>query len=176
MAIIPYQGAVPKIGAECFIAPDAWITGKVELADRVALFFGVVMRGDIQRIIVGAESNFQEHAVVHTSRGLKDCVVGKRVTVGHRAILHGCVVEDSCIIGMGSTILDNARIGRYCIVGANALITMNSVFAEGQLILGSPAKAVRALTQAERASIESSADSYLAVSKEYRQYFATAGV
>ena len=171
MAVVSYLDNIPEIGNEVFIAPNAWLTGKVKIGDRSSLFFGVVMRGDIQRIIIGNESNFQEHCIVHTSRGLQDCTVGNRVTVGHGAILHGCTINDSCIIGMGAVILDGASIGKNCIVGAKSLVTMNTQIPEGSMVFGSPAKVIRKLTEKELKEIQDSADSYLKVSKNYREYF-----
>ncbi len=171
MAIIPYLEHQPEISEDAFIAPNAWLTGKVIIGSKASVFFGVVARGDIQYIKIGAESNIQDNAVLHTSRGLKDLIIGKRVTVGHGAILHGCQISDSCIIGMGSTILDNAVIGSNCIIGANSLITMNTVIPEGSLAVGSPAKVVRKLTEKEITEIQASADSYLKVSANYKEYF-----
>ncbi|RIL10454.1 MAG: gamma carbonic anhydrase family protein, partial [Proteobacteria bacterium] len=106
MPVIAYQENKPQIGPECFIAPDAWVIGKAEIGDHVSIFFGAVIRGDIQAIKIGSGSNLQEHVMLHTSHGLQDCIVGEDVTVGHRAIIHGCTVRSSCIIGMGSVILD----------------------------------------------------------------------
>lgn len=171
MPLIPYKGINPVVGKDVFIAPNAWVTGKVTLGDEVSLFFGVVMRGDIQNIIIGEGTNLQEHCIVHTSRGLNDCVVGRYVTVGHGAILHGCRISDYCIIGMNSTILDDAEIGENCIIGANSLVSMRSKIPPGTLAFGSPAKPVRDLTEKELKEIRDSAQSYLNVSKEYREYF-----
>ncbi|MCO6429825.1 MAG: gamma carbonic anhydrase family protein [Deltaproteobacteria bacterium] len=171
MPVIPFGDHVPVLGKDVFLAPDAWVTGKVQLGDQVSLFFGAVMRGDIQRIIVGARSNFQEHCLVHTSRGLNDCIIGEDVTVGHGAILHGCTVQDRCIIGMNSTILDDAVIESDCIIGANSLVTMRTRIPSGSLALGSPAKVVRHLTDKELKEIKDSAASYLKVANTYRDYF-----
>jgi gamma-carbonic anhydrase len=171
MPVIPYLDHKPEIGNDVFIAPNAWVTGKTTLGDKSSLFFGVVMRGDIQRIIVGCETNFQEHCIVHTSRGLQDCTVGNRVTVGHGAILHGCCIEDYCIIGMGSVILDGAKISKNCIIGAQSIVTMNTVIPEGSLALGNPARVIRPLKANELKEIQDSADSYLKVAKNYMDYF-----
>ncbi len=173
MPVIPYLEFVPEIAEDVFIAPNAWVTGKVSIGARSSLFFGVVARGDIQKIIIGSETNIQEHCIIHTSRGLQDCVIGNRVTIGHGAILHGCTVNDSCIIGMGAVILDGANIGKNCIIGAHSLVTMNTVIPEGHLAFGSPAKAVRKLTEREFKELQDSADSYLKVSKNYKSYFLT---
>jgi len=171
MPVIPYHDHTPQIGAEVFIAPNAWVTGKVTLSDRVSILFGAALRGDIQRIIIGQGSNIQDNAVIHTSRGLSDCVLGDFVTVGHCAVLHGCRVNHHCIIGMGSTILDDAIIEENCIIGANSLVTMRTVIPAGHLALGAPAKAVRRLNERELKELQDSADSYIKVGRVYRQWF-----
>ena len=167
MPIVPYKDTTPVVGEGCFIAPDAWITGKTIIGDSVSILFGAVLRGDIQEISVGEGSNLQEHAVVHTSRGLGPCRIGKDVTVGHHAVLHGCTVQDRCIIGMASTILDGAIVSSDCIVGANALVPMNMVIPERSLVLGVPAKVVRTLTDKEVQEIKDSAAAYRKVGIEY---------
>jgi carbonic anhydrase/acetyltransferase-like protein (isoleucine patch superfamily) len=160
MAIIPYLDKIPSTGKDLFLAPDAWLIGDVSVGDNVSIFFGAVLRGDINPIKIGTGSNIQEQAVLHTSWGLGPCVVGENVTVGHGAILHGCTIEDHCIIGMGSTILDNAVIGHDSLVGANSLVTMNTVIPPNSLVLGSPAKVVRQLTEKELKEIRRSAKAY----------------
>lgn len=167
MPVIPFEQHIPDVSRALFIAPDAWITGQVSLADGVSVFFGCSLRGDLQRISVGRGSNLQESALLHTSVGLCDCVVGEDVTVGHHAILHGCTIKNSCIIGMGATILDEALIEEECIIGANSLVSMGTVISAGSLAYGSPAKVVRKLTPEEIASIHDSAARYRRVAAEY---------
>ncbi|MBN8550726.1 MAG: gamma carbonic anhydrase family protein, partial [Deltaproteobacteria bacterium] len=104
MPILPFKSHHPKLGEGTFLAPDAWVIGQVSIGKNVSIFFSSVLRGDIQKISVGPGTNIQEHSLLHTSSGLGDCTVGENVTVGHRAILHGCTVGNNCIIGMGSTI------------------------------------------------------------------------
>lgn len=169
---IPFQTKTPEIGKECFIAPDAWVIGDVVFGPKVSAFFGVVARGDIKSIRVGAGTNLQEHALLHTSTGLTDCIVGENVTVGHRAILHGCTVEDSCIIGMGATILDGAVVGKYSIVGAQSLVPMGMKIPERSLVLGVPAKVVRTISEKEIKNIDDSAQHYRALGAEYLAQFA----
>ncbi len=171
MPVIPFNSEQPVIGQDCFIAPDAWLTGKVTLGERVSIFFGAVLRGDIQAISVGAGSNIQEHAVLHSSHGLTPCLVGCGVTVGHRAIVHGASVGNNCIIGMGATILDGAEIAENCIIGANSLVTMNTKIPRGVLAVGSPAKVVRPLTAEEIESIKQSAQGYIKTGASYANYF-----
>lgn len=172
MAIIPFEDHSPKIGRTAFVAPDAWVIGKVEVGDDVSIFFGAVLRGDIQRITVGSGTNIQEHALLHTSHDLPDCVVGSNVTVGHRAIVHGCTIEDECIVGMGSTVLDGAVVGAGSIVGAQALVPMNAKIPPRSLVVGVPAKVVRTLTEAEVESIRLSAKHYIETGRKFGAYFA----
>ena len=171
MPIIPFQNHHPLAAESIFIAPDAWVIGKVIIGENVSLFFCTVVRGDIQQIKIGAGTNIQEHSLLHSSTGLTDCIVGENVTVGHRAILHGCTVKDNCIIGMGSTILDGAIIGENCIIGANSLVTMGVEIPAGHLALGSPAKAVRKLSSKEIKEISESAKHYQELGREYRAQF-----
>lgn len=173
MPIIDFEQSTPKIGERLFLAPDAWIIGKSEIGDDISIFFGAVLRGDINRVLVGSGSNIQEHAVLHTSYGLGDVVVGKDVTVGHHAILHGCKISDRCIIGMNSVVLDDAEIGEDSIVGAHSLISMGKKFPPRSLIFGSPAKFIRELSTEEVLSIKHSASRYREKGTSYRQNFAT---
>lgn len=171
MPIIPYASDTPTVGKGSFIAPDAWITGKVTIATDVTILFHAVLRGDVNGIFVGHGTNIQDHAMLHTSTGLGDCIVGDFVTIGHSAIIHGCKVESNCIIGMGATILDGAIIGENCIVGANSLVTMNTEIPPGSMVMGSPAKVVRALNQIEIEGIKASAVGYIETGRVYREFF-----
>ena len=121
----------------------------MELGPHVSVWPGCILRGDQGRIVVGAESNIQDGTVIHATRGLSSTSVGERVTVGHRVVLHGCRVDDDCLIGMGSIILDNARIRRFCVVGAGAVVPLSRDIPERSLVLGMPGKAVRQLSEAE---------------------------
>lgn len=167
MPIVSFKDHAPQIDPSAFIAPNAWVTGKVKIGERAAILFGAAIRGDIQRIFIGDESNVQDNAVLHTSRGLNDLIVGSRVTIGHGAILHGCKVNDLCIIGMGSIILDDAEVGPECIIGANSLVPMRMKIPPGTLAFGSPARVIRDLKPAELQELRDSAQSYVDVSREY---------
>ncbi|MBP2461077.1 MULTISPECIES: gamma carbonic anhydrase family protein [unclassified Rhizobium] len=136
----------PKLPApdRFWIAPDANVIGKVELGEDVGIWFGVTLRGDNEPITVGARSNIQEGVMVHTDPAYP-VVIGSDCTIGHHAIVHGCVIGDNSLVGMGATILNGARIGRNCLVGANALVTEGKEFPDNSLIVGSPAKAIRTL-------------------------------
>jgi carbonic anhydrase/acetyltransferase-like protein (isoleucine patch superfamily) len=168
MPIIDFEQFSPQIAQRLFLAPDAWVIGKTEIGDDVSIFFGAVLRGDINRVLVGSGSNIQEHSVLHTSQGLGDVVVGKDVTVGHRAILHGCKISDRCIIGMNSVLLDDAEIGEDSIVGAHSLVSMGKKFPARSLIFGSPAKFIRELSEQEVKSIKDSAARYREKGAWYR--------
>jgi carbonic anhydrase/acetyltransferase-like protein (isoleucine patch superfamily) len=130
-----------------WIAPDAHVIGRVRLGRDVGIWFGAVLRGDNEPIDIGEATNIQEGAVLHTDEGAP-LTVGAGCTVGHRAILHGCTIGENSLIGMGATVLNHARIGANCLIGANALITEGKEFPDNSLIVGAPAKAIRALDEA----------------------------
>ena len=151
----------PVLGNGVYLAKTAVVLGDVTLGDYSSVWYGAVLRGDINRIVVGANSNIQDNAVVHLADDFP-CLIGDWVTVGHSAIVHACTVGDECLIGMGATILDGAEIGAQSIVGANALVTGGMKVPPGSLVLGSPAKVVRALTTDERAGLKYWAEKYVA--------------
>lgn len=171
MPVIPFQDKHPQIGNNVFIAPDAWVIGDVTLADNVTILFGAVLRGDILPIVVGEGSNIQDHSMLHTSHGQSPCTVGVSVTVGHRAILHGCTVSDGCLIGMGATILDNATVGTNAIVGAQSLVPVGMEIPESTLALGVPAKVRREVTEEDRKIVALGVASYREVGRLYQEYF-----
>lgn len=143
-----------------WVAPDAHVIGRVILGEDVGIWFGAVIRGDNEPITIGARTNIQEGAMLHADPGMP-LTVGADVTVGHHAILHGCTVGDNALIGMGATVLNRARIGANCIVGANALVTEGKEFPDFSLIVGAPAKAVRTLDAATAEQLRSSAAHYV---------------
>jgi len=151
-----------------FVAKHAIIVGDVTLAEECGVWFHATLRGDVEPIRIGARTNIQEGAVLHVDPGYP-VTVGAGVTIGHRAIVHGATIHDNVIIGMGSTILNGAQIGENSIVGANALVTEGKQFPPGSLILGSPAKVVRALTAEEIARIQQGAETYVARAAAFRQ-------
>jgi carbonic anhydrase/acetyltransferase-like protein (isoleucine patch superfamily) len=173
MPIISFGSDTPVVHPTAFIAPDAWIIGKVTIGPNVSIFFNAVLRGDIQPITVGAGSNIQEHSLLHTSHGLDPVTIGEDCTIGHRAIIHGCSIGDRCLIGMGATVLDNASIGNDCLVGAHALVTKNTIIAPSCLVMGTPAKTVRELTAEELLSLRESAEGYKKLGSTYREAFRT---
>jgi gamma-carbonic anhydrase len=164
--LLPYRDKYPIIGTRAFVAPDATLIGDVTLGDDASVFFQCVLRGDINAIRVGARSNIQDHTTVHLASAVPT-IVGEDVSVGHRCILHACTVGDRVLVGMGSILMDNVVIGEDSIIGAGSLIPKGKVFPPGSLIVGSPARLVRPLTDEEKASIPALARKYIGVKEEY---------
>jgi carbonic anhydrase/acetyltransferase-like protein (isoleucine patch superfamily) len=162
-----FQGMLPRVGADVFVAPSACVIGDVELGDRASVWHGAVVRGDVWRIRVGELSNIQDLCVCHVTTGGPDLVIGREVTVGHRAILHSCVVEDRCLVGMGSVILDGARVGRGSIVGAGSVLLPGTVVPPNTLVAGVPAKVKRELDAAESEKLSRGAAEYHALALSY---------
>lgn len=147
-------------------APTATLIGKVRLQARASVWFGAVLRGDNELIDIGADSNVQDGAVMHTDMG-SPLTLGTGVTVGHNAMLHGCSVGDYSLIGINAVVLNGARIGKHCIIGANALIAEGKVIPDGSLVVGSPGKIARELTEAQKRMLEDSAAHYVANAQRY---------
>ena len=156
------------VGDDYFVAPTAAVIGRVALGREANVWFGAVLRGDVNTIEIGEGTNIQDNAVVHVD-GDAPTWIGAHVTVGHSAVVHGCTVGDYSLIGIGATILSHAKIGRFCLVGAGALITERKEFPDRSLIIGVPARRVRELTDAEIASLEKSAAHYAARGRAYRR-------
>jgi carbonic anhydrase/acetyltransferase-like protein (isoleucine patch superfamily) len=149
----------PKLGKSVYIARGAVVLGNVTLGDNASIWYGAVLRGDINRIVIGHHTNIQDNAVVHVSDGYS-CTIGNRVTVGHSAIVHASKVGDETLVGMGSVILDGAVIGEQSLIGAQAMVKQGMKIPPGSLVLGAPAKIVRALTRRERSRLKSFAAKY----------------
>ena len=162
------DGISPSFGEGAWAAPSADLIGDVRLGARASIWFGAVIRADNTPIIIGLESNVQDGAVGHSDPGAP-LTIGDRVTVGHQAILHGCTVRDGALIGMGARVLNGAIIGERCLVGAGALVTEGKMFEPQMLIVGSPARAIRALTELEVAALAVSAAHYAAKAAHYAQ-------
>ncbi len=148
------------LGLGVYIARGAVVVGDVRLGDGSSIWYNAVLRGDINYIQVGRCSNVQDNAVLHLAEELP-CIVGNHVTIGHGAIVHACVIGDESLIGMGATVLDGSVIGNQCLIGANALVTPGTKVPDGSLVLGSPAKIVRALRPEERSGLKTWADKYV---------------
>jgi carbonic anhydrase/acetyltransferase-like protein (isoleucine patch superfamily) len=168
MSLYSLDGVAPELPREgrFFVAPDANLIGRVRLREDANVWFGATLRGDNEWIDVGERSNVQDHSVLHTDMGCP-LTIGADVTIGHSVILHGCVIGDGSMIGMGATIMNNARIGRFCIVGANALIPEGKEFPDYSLILGAPAKVSRALEPSVAEGLLKAARHYVENGRRY---------
>jgi carbonic anhydrase/acetyltransferase-like protein (isoleucine patch superfamily) len=167
MPVRKYGGVTPTIGAGVFVAETAAVIGDTVIGDGSSIWFGTVVRGDQMPIRIGSRTSIQDNAVIHVTSDVSGTTVGDRVTVGHGVILHACTVEDDCIIGMGSIILDRSRIGRGSIVGAGALVTPGTVIPPGSMVLGAPARVKRPITDEERAWIAASYEHYVELTQRY---------
>ena len=143
-----------------WIAPDASVIGRVRLASQVSIWFGAVLRGDNEWIEIGSRSNIQDRSVLHTDWG-SPLTIGSNVTVGHSVVLHGCTIGDYSLVGIGSVIMNDARIGRHCLIGSNTLVTSGKQIPDGSLVMGSPAKIIRDVTDEERELLSASAEVYV---------------
>ncbi|MGX9146012.1 gamma carbonic anhydrase family protein [Mesorhizobium sp. 128a] len=150
-----------------WIAADATLIGDIEVGRNAGFWFGVVIRGDNEAIVIGADSNVQEHTVMHTDPGFP-LTIGQGCTIGHRALLHGCTIGDNSLIGMGAIVLNGARIGKNSLVGAGALVTEGKEFPDNSLIVGSPARVIRTLDDAAVARLRASAAHYVANGKRFK--------
>ena len=158
----------PKNSGENWVAPNAVVIGDVTLEKNSSIWFNAVLRGDIELITIGENSNIQDGSVLHTDPGYP-LTVGKGVTVGHMVMLHGCQISDDTLIGIGSIILNNAKIGKNCIIGANTLITENKVIPDNSLVVGSPGRVLRKVTDEEIKSILENGKHYVDFSKKYKK-------
>ena len=171
-----FKGIDPNIGANSWIAPSADVVGDVTCGADCSIWFGCVVRGDVHYIKIGNRTNIQDLSMIHVTHYKNDdkstgnpTIIGDDVTIGHRVMLHGCTVEDACLIGMSATILDGAVIGKESIVGAGALVTKNKVFPPRSLIMGTPAKVIRELTAEEVEELYASAKRYVAFKRDYQE-------
>jgi carbonic anhydrase/acetyltransferase-like protein (isoleucine patch superfamily) len=154
-------------GGARFIAPTATVTGDVTLGEETGIWFGAVLRGDRDRIEVGAGSNIQDNAVVHTSKGFP-ARIGKEVSVGHGAILHGCTIHDRVLVGMGAIVMNGAVVGEDSIIAAGAVVTEGSVIPPGSVVMGVPGKVVKQATASQKEGIRKNAESYIGLAKSYQ--------
>jgi carbonic anhydrase/acetyltransferase-like protein (isoleucine patch superfamily) len=165
--IVPFGEATPKIDPSAWVAPNATLVGSVNLGPRASVFYGAVLRGDTDAIVIGAESNIQDNVTMHTDTGLV-LTVGSGVSVGHGATLHGCTVENDSLIGMGATVLNGAVIGAGSLVAAGAVVREHAVIPPGSLVAGVPAKVVRQLSDEERAGLVENARHYVELGQAHR--------
>ncbi len=168
MAIYELDGIAPKLGEGAWVADSADVVGNVELADGANVWFGAVIRGDDPTPIrVGRRSNIQDGSVLHSDPG-KPLTIGDDVTIGHKVMLHGCTIGDGSLIGIGAVVLNNARIGKGCLVGAGSLVTEGKEFPDGSMIMGSPAKVVRALSPEQIQGLLGVAAHYVSNAKRFK--------
>jgi len=169
MPLYAIDGTEPSFAdaASNWLAPDATLIGDVRVGRNAGFWFGVVIRGDNEPVVIGADTNVQEHTVMHTDPGFP-LTIGQGCTIGHRAMLHGCTIGDNSLIGMGAIVLNGAKIGRNSLVGAGALVTEGKEFPDNSLIVGSPAKAIRVLDDAAIARLRGSAAHYVANGKRFK--------
>ena len=168
MAIYKVDGRAPQVGAAAFVADNATLAGDVTLAEESSVWYGAVLRADTGRITVGAGSNVQDNAVLHTGPGL-DVTVGRGTSVGHGAVVHGCTVGDGCLIGMHATILNGAVIGDGCLIAAGALVPENMQVPAGSLVIGIPGKVVRPVSAAQAAAIKANEEEYLELARAHAE-------
>lgn len=176
MTLHTLDGIIPSLpeDGDFWIAPGAHLIGRVTLGAGVGIWFGAVLRGDCELIEVGAGSNIQENSVLHSDPGFP-MIVGRGVTVGHRAMLHGCIIGDNVLVGMGAMVMNGARIGDNCLIGAGAMITEGKEIPAGSLVLGAPGKVVRALDAEAIAGLRASAEHYRQNMRRFRKGLETPG-
>jgi carbonic anhydrase/acetyltransferase-like protein (isoleucine patch superfamily) len=167
MAIYELDGVSPRIADSAWVADSAEVMGDVVLGEEVSLWFGVVARGDTAAIRIGAQTNVQDLSVLHADVGMP-LTIGSGVTVGHKAMLHGCAVGDDSLIGIGAVVLNGAKIGKGCLVGAGSLVTEGKEFPDGSMIMGTPAKVVRQLTPEQLQGLRDSARHYVANAQRFK--------
>ncbi|MED5418793.1 MAG: gamma carbonic anhydrase family protein [Verrucomicrobiota bacterium] len=164
--IEPFEDHWPEIDESAFVAASADLIGRVRIGAEASVWYNSTLRGDIHEVVIGPRSNVQDNAVLHVESD-RGCYLGELVTVGHGAIVHACTIKDEVLVGMGATVLDGAVIGERSIIGANTLVTMNTEIPPGSLVLGSPGKVVRLLSEEEQAGVAIRAQKYVENSRKF---------
>lgn len=167
--ILAYRGMLPEIAASAFLAPTATVVGDVHVGEESGIWFGVILRGDVNRIRIGRRTNLQDGTIVHVTSGTHPTTIGDGVTVGHGAKLHGCTIGDGCLIGIGAIVLDGAEIGDESMVAAGSLVTPDTIAPPRSLLVGSPARIKRSLTDDELGLLKTLADRYVVYRLDYQQ-------
>jgi len=167
--IRPYRGFTPKIAASAYVDASAQVIGDVAVGERSSVWPLVTIRGDVNHIRIGDETSIQDNSVLHVDHRLHPCLVGNRVTVGHSVVLHGCVVEDEALIGIGAIVLNGAKIGRGAIVAAGALVPEGMAVPAGTLVMGTPAKARRSVTPEEQERFQANCRNYVTIAAIYKE-------
>ena len=165
--IISFKGITPKIGENVYIAPNAYIIGDVVIGDNCAIMFGAIIRGDVNYIRIGNNTNVQDNAVLHVTRDKYPLIIGDNVSIGHSAVVHGCIVEDDVLIGIGAKILDGAKIRKNCIIAAGAVVKERSEIPANSLVVGIPGQIKKKLDKRDIERIKFSADSYKITREDY---------
>jgi carbonic anhydrase/acetyltransferase-like protein (isoleucine patch superfamily) len=166
--IRPFGGKVPRLADGVFVAPSADVIGDVVIGERSTIWYGAVLRGDVESIRVGADTSIQDNTVIHVDSSGFATVVGDRVTVGHSVVLHGCAVGDDALIGIGAIVLNGAEVGQGAMIGAGSLVTPGTKVPPGMLALGSPARVKRPLTEEEKRHIRLGVERYVKLGREHR--------
>lgn len=164
-----YRGIYPKVAASCYIDSSAQVIGDVEVGERSSIWANATLRGDVNYIRIGEESNVQDNSVIHVEHDIYPTVVGNRVTVGHSVTLHGCVIEDDCLIGIGAIVLNGAKIGAGSVVAAGALVPERMQIPPASMVMGVPAKVKREVTSEEQARFRENAQNYVRYRQIYRE-------
>jgi carbonic anhydrase/acetyltransferase-like protein (isoleucine patch superfamily) len=166
--LITLRTAAPQVDATAYVQASAQVIGDVHIGAESSIWFNVVLRGDVHHIRIGRRSNIQDNSTVHVTRDRHPTLIGDDVTVGHNVVLHGCTIGNRVLVGIGAIVIDRCVVGDDCLIGAGALLTPGTTIAPGHLVLGSPARAVRPLTDAERDHLLRSAAGYVANAARYR--------
>ncbi|MBO3272616.1 gamma carbonic anhydrase family protein [Hymenobacter defluvii] len=169
MLLLPVRGKQPEISPDCYVADNATIVGDVVLGARCTVWFNAIIRGDVNSIRIGEQTNIQDGVVIHCTYQRAATVIGSRVSIGHRAIVHGCTVEDDVLIGMGAIVMDHAVVGSGCIIAAGAVVLENTQCEPGYLYAGVPARKIKPVTDEQRTTIQRTADNYV----QYASWFKT---
>ena len=167
MSFLPFKNKVPKISSDCFIAPNSVIIGDVEIGSHSSIWFGTVLRGDVFHIKVGFNTNIQDNSVVHVTTNKYPTLIGNNVTIGHSVTLHGCLINDNSLVGIGSIVMDECELGEWSIIAAGSVVKPNTKIPSGKLWGGLPAKEIRDVNDKEREWIKELSNNYLELSKQY---------
>lgn len=173
--ILPFEGVAPRLGPMVWVAPGATIVGDVQIGSESSVWYGTVVRGDVNAIHIGARTNLQDQCVVHVTKDRFGTFIGDEVTIGHRAVVHGCHVADGALIGIGAIVLDGAQVGEEALVGAGALVTPGTEIAPRSLAIGIPARVVRELSADELRAQKERALTYVATAREHASAIAAHG-
>jgi carbonic anhydrase/acetyltransferase-like protein (isoleucine patch superfamily) len=166
--LLAYQGTMPRVHSSVFVAPGAWIIGDVEIEEESSIWFNTVVRGDVNYIRIGARTNVQDNSVLHVTSKTAPLLVGSDVIIGHNAVVHGCKVEENCLIGMGAIILDGAHLRKQCMVAAGSVVLEGFDVPEGVLVAGVPPTIKRPLKEEEKLSLCQTAQDYMCYARNYR--------